>query len=107
MIKQRKYRTLDQVEEAYYREHPEEIDDFLTLAFADYAQDGATAALLSQLRMIARVKGISTLAEETGISRNGIQKALSETGNPRFESVNAIIRAMGYQLVPRKYTCAR
>ena len=72
-----------------------------------YAQDGSTAALLSQLRMIARVKGMSTIVEEAGISRNGIQKALFETGNPGFESVNAIIRAMGYRLVPQKYTCAR
>jgi hypothetical protein len=27
-----KYRTFEQVEEEYYREHPEEIDSFLNIA---------------------------------------------------------------------------
>lgn len=102
MAKEQNYRTLDQVDEEYYRNHPEEIGDYLTVAFEEYAKDGCTAALLSQLRMIARVKGISTIAEETGISRNGIQKALSEHGNPKFESVNSIMQAMGYQLIPQQ-----
>ena len=102
MAKKRTYRTLDESEEEYYRNHPDEIDDFLSISFEEYAKDGCMAALLSQLRMIARVKGISALAQETGITRNGIQKALSEQGNPKFESINAIMHAMGYRLTPQK-----
>lgn len=97
-----KYRKFDEYKEEYFRQHPEEIDDFVTIIFEEYAQDGDTASLLTSLRTISRVKGVSTLAEETGISRNGIQKALSENGNPRFESVNAIIHALGYSLMPQK-----
>ena len=99
----RNYRTLDQVEEEYFTDHPEEIDEYLVEIFDEYAKDQNTAALLSSLRVIARVKGISALAEETGITRKGIQKALSEQGNPKFESVNAIMNAMGYQLMPQKH----
>jgi probable addiction module antidote protein len=102
MAKNRSYRTLDESEEAYYRKHPEQIDSYLAIAFAEYAKDGCTAALLAQLRMVARVKGVSTLAEQTGLSRNGIQKALSEQGNPKFESVNALMNAMGYCLIPQR-----
>ena len=98
----RKYRTLDEVSEEYYRNRPEEIDGYLKTCFEEYAKDGCTPALLSSLRMIARVKGISTIAEETGITRNGIQKALSEKGNPRLENVNSIMRALGYRLAPQK-----
>lgn len=98
----RKLRTLDDVSEEYYREHPDEIEGYLKVCFEEYAKDGATSALLSSLRMIARVKGISTLAEETGMTRNGVQKALSEEGNPRFENINAIMQAMGYRLIPEK-----
>tara|TARA_R110000782_G_scaffold30289_3_gene75310 strand:+ start:721 stop:1053 length:333 start_codon:yes stop_codon:yes gene_type:complete len=101
-VKERIYRTLDASEEEYYRNHPDEIDSYLATAFEEYAKDSCTAALLSQLRMIARVKGISALAQETGITRNGIQKALSEQGNPKFESINAIMNAMGYRLIPQK-----
>lgn len=35
-------------------------------------------SLLAQLRMIARIKGVSTLVIKTGIMHNGTQKALSE-----------------------------
>lgn len=96
------YRNLDQVEEQYFIDHPDEIDDYLADIFSEYTKDHNTASLLSSLRVIARVKGISALAEETGITRKGIQKALSEQGNPKFESVNAIMNAMGYQLVPQQ-----
>lgn len=98
----RNYRTLDEVSEEYYREHPDEIDDYLKEIFDEYAEDGNTPALLSSLRVISRVKGISEISRETGITRNGIQKALSEEGNPRLESINAIMRAMGYRLKPEK-----
>ncbi len=102
MAKERTYKTLDDSEEEYYRNHPDEIDGYLTTAFEEYAKDGRTAALLAQLRMIARVKGVTALSLETGITRNGIQKALSENGNPRFESINAIMNAMGYRLTPQR-----
>lgn len=97
-----KYRTLEDVSTEYFSEHPEEINDFLNEIFSDYAQDEDSAALLSSLRVIARVKGLSTVAEEIGITRQGLQKALSEKGNPRLNNINAIMRAMGYQLMPHR-----
>jgi len=95
------YRKLDDVTIEYFTQHPEEIDDFLTETFTDYAQGGDSATLLSALRIIARVKGISTMAGEIGMTRQGLQKALSAKGNPRLDSINAIMRAMGYQLMPQ------
>ena len=97
-----KHRTLEQVTEAYFTQHPEELDRFLKESFADYAKDGDSAALLSQLRVIARVKGISAIAEEVGMTRQGLQKALSVKGNPRLDNIQAIMQAMGYQLMPKK-----
>jgi probable addiction module antidote protein len=57
---------------------------------------------LASLRVVGRVKGVSHLAEVSGLSRQGVQKALSENGNPQFGSVNAILHAMGYRLTPQK-----
>ena len=96
------YQTLDELTVDYFKTHPEEIDEFVTEIFAEYAQDGDSAALLSALRSIARAKGISNIAEEANMSRQGVQKALSAKGNPRFDSINAIIHAMGFQLMPQK-----
>ena len=58
--------------------------------------------MLVSLRTISRVKGVSVLAEETGMSRQGIQPPLSEKGNPRLENINAIMHAMGYRLISEK-----
>lgn len=98
----RKYRTIDNIEEDYFRDHPREVDAYLAEIFDEYARDGDSAALLSSLRIIAKVKGISALAEQTGITRQGLQKALSSKGNPRLDSINSIMHALGYRLIPKK-----
>ena len=99
----RKYRTLDNVEADYFRNHPREIDAYLVDIFEDYAEDGDSAALLASLRIIAKVKGISALAEKTGMTRQGLQKALSSKGNPRMDNINSIMHALGYRLIPKKF----
>jgi probable addiction module antidote protein len=98
----RNHRTISEVEEDYLRKHPDEIDDYITVLFDEYAESGDAAALLSSLRIVSRVKGVSQIAEVSGLSRKGVQKALSENGNPQFSSVNAILNAMGYRLAPQK-----
>ncbi|WP_371116459.1 DNA-binding protein [Nitrosomonas sp. Nm166] len=45
---------------------------------------------------------MTNIAEETGLTRQGIQHALSSKGNPRFDNVNSIMNALGYRLVPEK-----
>lgn len=95
------FRTFREVEEEYFRTHPDEIDSYLTLIFDEYAKDGDLAALLASLRVIGRVKGITVMAEEIGVTRKGLQKALSEQGHPKFESINAMLQAMGYRLAPQ------
>jgi HTH-type transcriptional regulator / antitoxin HigA len=98
----RKLRTLDEVTEGYFRAHPEEIDDYLTEIFQDFAEDNDTGILLASLRVIARVRGVSDMAAQIGMSRQGIQKALSDDGNPRLGNITSIMKAMGYYLVPQK-----
>ena len=42
------------------------------------------------------------MADEVGMTRHGLQKALSSKGNPRLDNINSIMRAMGYRLMPQK-----
>ena len=100
MAKKRNYRSFRDVEEDYFRNHPEEIASYIDEIFNDYAKDSNSAALLASLRVIAKVKGITQLAEATGMTRQGVQHALSSKGNPRFDNVNAIMQALGYRLAP-------
>ncbi len=99
-----KLKNLDQFETQYFVEHPEEISHYLKEIFMLYSQDGNSAALLASLRVIAKVKGITAIAEETGMTRQGLQKALSGKGNPRLDNVNAIMQAIGYRLMPVNLT---
>lgn len=69
----RKFRTLDEFEEEYFRKHPEEIDDYLTEIFQEYAQDNDSGALLASLRIIARVRGVSETAEQVGMTTRTIK----------------------------------
>ena len=66
------YRTFGALEEGYLRDHPEEMDEYLTILFDEYAQSGDTAALLSSLRIVSRVKGVSRIAESAGMSRKAV-----------------------------------
>jgi hypothetical protein len=50
-----KYRTFKEVEEEYLRNHPEEIDDYITLLFDEYAKNGDINTLIFSLQMIGLI----------------------------------------------------
>ena len=50
------------------------------------------------LNDIARARNMTHLAQEAGMSREGLYKALSENGNPSFTTVLRITRALGMKL---------
>lgn len=102
MPKKQSYRSFREVEEEYFRAHPDEIESYIEEIFAAFAEDNNTPALLASLRIVAKVKGISVLAQEANMTRQGIQHALSEKGNPRFDNINAIMHALGYRLTPQR-----
>lgn len=54
------------------------------------------------LGVVARSRNMSQLARDTGLTREGLYKALSEQGNPSFDTVLKVVRAMGYQLTLSK-----
>ena len=61
-------------------------------------EDGDPAVLSTALGDMARAKGMTQLARETGISRDGLYKALSPTGNPSFATVQKVINALGMKV---------
>ena len=50
------------------------------------------------LGVVARAKGMSEIARETGLSRESLYKALSADGNPEFATVLAVLRALKLRL---------
>ena len=62
-------------------------------------EDGTAEELKLALGNIARSKGMTELAAATGITRQGLYKMLGPNGNPSFDAILKIFRALG--LCPR------
>jgi probable addiction module antidote protein len=60
--------------------------------------EGDPAMIVTALGEIARARGMMQLATETGITREGLYKALSPTGNPSFVTITKVCKAMGLRL---------
>lgn len=62
-------------------------------------EDGNKEILLEALRNIAIAKGgMGNLAKEAGLNRESLYKTLSENGNPKYETLTTIIKALGFRL---------
>lgn len=61
-------------------------------------EEGDQELLAVALGNIARAKGMTQLARETGITRDGLYKALSPEGNPSFATIQKVIKALGLRL---------
>ena len=66
--------------------------------FGDALASGDPAIITSALGLIARARGMSALAKETGLSRETLYKALSEGGNPTLDTLLKVTRALGVRL---------
>lgn len=75
---------------------PEEMASYLDAWLAEAPDDAAGIA--RALGDIARAKGMSQVARDTGLSRESLYKALSKTGNPSFATVVKVARALGLRL---------
>ena len=60
--------------------------------------EGDPAVVVMALGDIARARGMSDLAKETGLTREGLYKALSPEGNPSFATVIKVCDALGLKL---------
>lgn len=79
---------------AKYLDTPEGIEAYLADAF----EEADPAGIADALGVVARAKGMSKLAEETGLSRAALYKALSSEGNPELATIVKVARALGFQL---------
>lgn len=59
---------------------------------------GDGSLIRAALGDIARARGMSQLARETGLARESLYKALSPEGNPEFTTVMKVIKALGFKL---------
>ena len=84
---------------AEYLDSEEIVTEYLNMV----SESNDTALFLSAIGHIARSKGMSLIAEKTGLGRESLYKALDEKAHPRFETIFKMLNAMGIQmtLVPK------
>ncbi len=68
-------------------------------AYVDAAlEDGDPGLIAAALGDVARARGMSQIARETGLSRESLYKALSAEGNPEFSTVVRVMKALGLRM---------
>lgn len=58
--------------------------------------------IASALGDIARSRGMSEIARKSGVGRQALYNALSDSGNPTLETLTAVLKALGLQLTVQK-----
>ena len=73
----------------------EDIANYLTLVLAENDSGEFTHAL----GMVARARGMSAVAEKSGLTREALYKALRPSSQPRFDTIYKVCQALGVRLV--------
>jgi probable addiction module antidote protein len=77
-----------------YLDNEEVIAEYLTVA----AEDPNPDLLLVALANVAKARGMTRVAEDAGLARESLYKALSPGSHPRFETISAVLRALNVRL---------
>lgn len=88
--------NLTRWDSAKYLENEDDVQAYLDAVLAEASDE--PAYLMHALAVIARAKNMSQLARDTGMSREGLYKALSGDGNPTFATVTKIAKALGLRI---------
>ena len=75
---------------AEYLDNEEMIQEYLN----NVLEEGRTDDLINAIGHIAKAKGMSKIANETGMSRPSLYKALAKGSKPQFETIHKVIKAL-------------
>lgn len=82
----------------------QDIVAYLEAAFEDASETGDFSIVSHAIGTVAKAKGMTQVSRDSGLNRESLYKALSEKGNPSFETVMKVISALNLQieLKPRR-----
>jgi probable addiction module antidote protein len=97
--KRRTKETFSRWDAAEYMKSDADMAGYLK-ACLDEAPDDPSL-LLAAISDIARARGMVQLAKDTGLTREGLYKALSKNGNPSLGTVLKVLKALGLKFTPQ------
>lgn len=62
-------------------------------------EEGDAGELAHALGVVARARGMSQIAEEAGLGREALYKALRADAQPRFDTISRVCKALGVKLI--------
>ncbi len=71
-----------------------------------YATGYRVYFIAKSLGVVARARGMSQLAKDTGLGRESLNKALSGESNPSFATIMKIMHALGLKIQVSQASCA-
>jgi probable addiction module antidote protein len=79
------------------------LDDPVSQAelLSDAFATGDAGYIANALGVIARARGMTSVAQEAGITREALYRSLSTEGDPRLTTLLGTVRALGLQLTVR------
>ena len=77
-------------------------DEAIEIFLADAFETGDARHIASAVGVVARAKGMTNIARETGLAREQLYKSLSENGNPTLETILAVLKAIGFEMTGRR-----
>ena len=77
-------------------------DAAIEVFLADAFETGDCAHIANAIGTVARAKGMTKVAKETGLAREQLYRSLSENGNPTLETTLAVLKSLGFQLTAKQ-----
>ena len=76
-------------------------DEAIATFMAEAFQTNDPAYISHALGVVARAKGMTQIANQTGLSREQLYRSFSAQGNPTLKTTMAVMNALGIQLTAR------
>jgi len=72
-------------------------EEDIMLFLDEILAENDSALLAAALGDVARAKGMTNVARETGLGRESLYKALNAEGNPSFATVQKVMTSLGFR----------
>ena len=85
---------LTEFEPSAYLDNDDVIAEYLSAAL----EDGNPDVFLSAVGNVAKARGMSVIAEQTGLGRESLYKAFAPGAKPRYDTVLKVLQSLGVKL---------
>ena len=78
-------------------------DEAIEIFMADAFETGDVSYIAEALGVVARAKGMSQIAKDSGLSREQLYRSFSDRGNPTLKTTLSVMRALGLDMTTKRH----